>query len=105
MSVPVPMYTGGGSGDQMFVRQTNPPTLGCASPSSVPLVMAWASFNPNLASARRARPTPSLFSAARRVTDWAMFLLSSSDWVFMFFLSFLGRPRKVAVHRVLIRHG
>ena len=35
-----------------------------------------------------ARPTPSFFSAARRVTDWAMPLVSSSNWLFIFF--FLG---------------
>jgi hypothetical protein len=35
-----------------------------------------------------ARPTPNLLSAPRRVVDWAMLLVSSSNLVFMFFLRF-----------------
>src|SRR5262245_21094272 len=34
-----------------------------------------------------ARPTPNLFSNARRVTDWARFLVSSSNCWFIVFLS------------------
>src|SRR6266436_431873 len=40
-----------------------------------------------------ASPRPNLFSAARRVTDWALCLVNSSNRLFMFFLSlflFLG---------------
>src|SRR5262245_35313296 len=33
------------------------------------------------------RPTPNFFSAARRVTDWAMLLVSSSNLLFILFLS------------------
>jgi hypothetical protein len=46
--------------------------------------------SPKQASAMPARPTPNFFSAARRVTDWAMFLVSSSNWLFILFLSCLG---------------
>src|SRR5438874_4632622 len=63
----------------------------------LPLIMSpvgkqavWASVlfaSPKHASAMTARPTPNFFSAARRVTDWAMLLVSSSNWLFMFFLS------------------
>jgi len=37
------------------------------------------------ASAIPAMPTPNFFSAARRVTDWAISLVSSSNLLFMFF--------------------
>ena len=30
------------------------------------------------------KPTPNCFSTARRVTDWAMLLVSSSNWLFIF---------------------
>src|SRR6266566_3520031 len=40
------------------------------------------------ASAAPARLTPNFFSAPRRVTDWARLLVSSSDLLFIFFLSF-----------------
>src|SRR6266566_5938166 len=40
------------------------------------------------ASTAPARLTLNFFSAARRVTDWAMLLVSSSNWLFIFFLSF-----------------
>src|SRR5216117_2767730 len=62
-----------------------------ASPagSHITLVCACAMFaSPKHASAMPARPTPNFFSAARRVTDWARFLVISSNWLFMFFLSF-----------------
>src|SRR6185295_18985192 len=50
---------------------------------------AWALFaRPSEASAIPARPRPNLFSAARRVTDWARPLASSSNWLFITFLSF-----------------
>src|SRR5215471_19825829 len=34
-----------------------------------------------------ARPTPNFFSAARRLTDWAICFVSSSNWLFIIFLS------------------
>src|SRR6266576_540916 len=40
------------------------------------------------ASAAPARPTPNFFNAARRVTDWATLLVSSSNWLFITFLLF-----------------
>jgi hypothetical protein len=43
--------------------------------------------SPKQASAMPARPTPNFFSAPRRVTDWAMVLVSSSNWLFITFLS------------------
>jgi hypothetical protein len=54
---------------------------------------------PKQASAIPARPTPNFFSAARRVTDWAMLLVSSSNllliilflWFFVFSLILLKR--------------
>jgi hypothetical protein len=42
--------------------------------------------NPKHASAMPARPIPNFFSAARRVTDWAMFFVSSSNLLFIAFL-------------------
>jgi len=45
--------------------------------------------SPKQASAMPARPTPNFFSAARRVTDWAIALVSSSNLFFIFFLSVL----------------
>lgn len=36
-----------------------------------------------------ARPIPNLFSAARRVTDWARLFVSSSNLLFTFLLSFV----------------
>src|SRR5438876_195184 len=42
------------------------------------------------ASAAPARPTPNFLSAARRETDWARPLVSSSNWWFIFFLSCLS---------------
>jgi hypothetical protein len=44
--------------------------------------------SPKQASAMPARPTLNFFSAARRVTDWAMLFVSSSNLWFMIFLSF-----------------
>jgi len=44
---------------------------------------------PRQASAMPARPTPNFFSAARRVTDWAMLFVISSNLSFITFLSFL----------------
>src|SRR5436190_23719998 len=44
--------------------------------------------SPKQASAMPARLTPNFFSAPRRVTDWARLLVSSSNLLFMFFLSF-----------------
>src|SRR5438876_10056163 len=56
----------------------------------LPLPMAFALFaSPKQASAMPARPTPNFFSAARRVTDWARLFASSSNWLFMIFLSLL----------------
>src|SRR2546428_592142 len=43
----------------------------------------------NVAIGTPARPTPNFFNAARRVTDWAICFVSSSNWLLMFFLSFL----------------
>jgi hypothetical protein len=45
---------------------------------------------PKQASAMPASPTPNFFSACRRETDWARLLVSSSKWLFMFFLSFVS---------------
>src|SRR5207237_9533807 len=42
------------------------------------------------ASAIPARPTPNFFSAARRVTDWAMLFVSSSNLLFILLLSSLS---------------
>jgi len=44
--------------------------------------------SPKQASAIPARPTPNFFSAARRVTDWARFLVSSSNFWFITILTF-----------------
>src|SRR5258706_14939073 len=44
---------------------------------------------PKQASAMVARPTPNFFSAARRVTDWAMLFVSSSNLWFISFRFFL----------------
>src|SRR5262245_65496357 len=41
--------------------------------------------NPNAASAMPARPRLNFFNAARRVTDWARLLVSSSNLLFMLF--------------------
>src|SRR5438270_13471492 len=41
--------------------------------------------SPKQASAMPARPTPNFFSAARRVTDWAILLVSSSKLVIIKF--------------------
>src|SRR5712664_3382948 len=50
--------------------------------------LATALFaSPRQASAMPARPTPNFFSAARRVTDWAIFLVSSSN---LFCITFFG---------------
>src|SRR5205807_7833643 len=46
-------------------------------------------FHSRFGSTMPARPTPNFFSAARRVTDWARPLVSSSNLLFMFFLSFV----------------
>jgi len=43
--------------------------------------------SPKQASAMPARPTPNFFSAARRVTAWARLLVSSSNGLFILFLS------------------
>src|SRR5215471_12067941 len=51
---------------------------------------AFALFaSPKHASAIPARPTPNFLNACRRVTDWAICLVSSSNLLFMFFLSFV----------------
>lgn len=39
--------------------------------------------NPNQASAIPAMPTPNFLSAARRVTDWAMLFVNSSNLLFI----------------------
>jgi len=44
--------------------------------------------SPKQARAMPARPMPNFFSAPRRVSDWAIVLASSSNLLFMFFLSF-----------------
>ena len=44
--------------------------------------------SPKQASAMPARPRLNFFSAARRVADWARLLVSSSNWLFIAFLSF-----------------
>src|SRR5439155_12817758 len=44
--------------------------------------------SPKHASAMPASPTPNFFSAARRVTDWARLLVSSSNCLFISLLSF-----------------
>src|SRR5437867_5581301 len=52
-------------------------------------VIACALFaSPKQASAMPARPRPNFFSAARRVTDWARLFVSSSNLLFILFLSF-----------------
>src|SRR6266550_4908798 len=48
--------------------------------------------SPRQASAMPPRPTPNFISAPRRVTDWARLLVSSSNWLFIFFLSSAGDP-------------
>ena len=63
----------------------------CPSAPSVvnhcfPLFIAHATgllASPKQASAMPARPTPNFFNAARRVTDWAIPLVSSSNWLFI----------------------
>jgi hypothetical protein len=37
-----------------------------------------------------ARPTPNFFNAARRLTDWAICFVSSSNLLFILFLAFSG---------------
>src|SRR5438552_13311585 len=61
-------------------------SVGAHQPGLFPACALFA--NPKQASAMPARPTPNCFSAARRVTDWAKLLVSSSNWLFIFFLSF-----------------
>jgi hypothetical protein len=57
--------------------------------SGLPPLSACARFgNPNAASAKAAMPTPNFFNAARRGTGWAKALASSSNLLFMTFLSF-----------------
>src|SRR6266536_2176665 len=46
--------------------------------------------SPKQASAMPARPTPNFLSAARRVTDWAMPLVRSSNGLFIILLSFVS---------------
>src|SRR5881296_2990201 len=46
------------------------------------------SASPTQASAMPAKPRPNFFSAPRRVTDWAMFLASSSNLSFILSFSF-----------------
>src|SRR5207247_1653676 len=45
--------------------------------------------SPKKASVIPARPTPNFFNAARRVIDWAIPLVSSSNLLLMFLLSFV----------------
>src|SRR5207302_10369021 len=59
--------------------------------------------SPKQANAIPARPTPNFFSAARRVTDWARLLVSSSNWVFIFFLSFLSLLLDHGLHGLFSR--
>src|SRR5438105_546795 len=73
-----------------------------ASTAHDPAAALFAS--PKQASAMPASPTPNFFSAARRVTDWARLLVSSSNLLFIVFLSFwlvvvdwfAGVPEKVS---------
>ena len=68
------------------------PPFGLQSLSVVHLPFASALplfASPKQANAMVARPTLNFLSAARRVTAWAMLLVSSSNWWFMFFLSVL----------------
>src|ERR1043166_2913345 len=67
-----------------------PTALGRDSSISGPSVAAGAfdTEPTRLASVTPARPTPNFLSAARRVTDWARLLVSSSNWLFIHFLSF-----------------
>jgi hypothetical protein len=46
--------------------------------------------SPKQANAMPASPTPNFFNAARRVTDWAMLLVNSSNLLFMVSLSRRG---------------
>jgi len=62
-------------------------SVGAHQPGLFPACALFAS--PKQASAMPARPTPNFFSAARRVTDWAIALVSSSNLLFIFFLSVL----------------
>src|SRR5262245_63486542 len=62
--------------------------------------MAGARCRPALASATPARPRPNFFNAARRVTDWARLLVSSSNLLLIGFPSVLADPREVTVVRV-----
>src|SRR5216117_3983942 len=98
MSEPEQHTTGAWASGHGLTSQATPPTFGWASPSSCPLVMACASFRPNLANAMPARPTPNFFSAARRVTDWARLLVSSSNWLFILFPSFLWLLIELVAH-------
>src|SRR5262249_2324435 len=53
-----------------------------------PKQVVWASAlfaSPKQASAKPASPTPNFFNAARRLTDWARLLVSSSNWLFITF--------------------
>ena len=61
-------------------------SVGAHQPGLFPACALFAS--PKQASAMPARPAPNFFSAARRVTDWARHLVSSLNWLFIFFLSF-----------------
>src|SRR5947209_17043013 len=68
-----------------------PTGLGCESSTSGPsweFCAAAVNAQPKQASAMPARPTPNFFSAARRVTDWARLLVTSSNLSFLLFLSF-----------------
>src|SRR5438270_152741 len=68
-----------------------PTGLGWESSISGPSVEANVAVGlaPRQARAMAARPALNLLSAARRVTDWARLFVSSSNWLFMLFLSFL----------------
>ena len=66
-----------------------PTALGRESSISGPRVAADAGIAIQPASVMPARPMQNFFSAARRVTDCAKPLVSSSNWVFIVFLSVL----------------
>jgi hypothetical protein len=74
-----------GFGKQRPPKQTSPLL------QSLLVVQVWASAlfaSPKQANAIPARPTPNFLNACRRVTDWAICLVSSSNLLFMVLLSF-----------------
>src|ERR1051326_1979148 len=75
------------------------------SPKPLQPLAASALFaSPKQASAMPASPSPNFFKAPRRVTDWARLFVSSSNLLFMFFLSFCSSDR-FPLHRPSQQHN